>query len=98
MDLGTYERFLDISISKEHNITTGRIYLRCHSSRERWKISWPMCTDNSAHYGFYKGKTEAVERKKLRILVVNIEGQSETLKATFSKSIRQLRFQSAIRL
>lgn len=26
MDLGTYERFLDISISKEHNITTGRIY------------------------------------------------------------------------
>jgi CTP synthase len=27
MDLGTYERFLDINIPKEHNITTGQIYL-----------------------------------------------------------------------
>jgi CTP synthase len=26
MDLGTYERFLNISISREHNITTGRVY------------------------------------------------------------------------
>jgi CTP synthase len=27
MDLGNYERFLDIALTKEHNITTGRIYL-----------------------------------------------------------------------
>src|SRR5215475_6728226 len=27
MDLGNYERFLDIAMTKEHNITTGRIYL-----------------------------------------------------------------------
>jgi CTP synthase len=27
MDLGTYERFLDINIPKDHNITTGLIYL-----------------------------------------------------------------------
>ncbi len=27
MDLGTYERFLDINLSKEHNLTTGKIYL-----------------------------------------------------------------------
>ena len=27
MDLGTYERFLDVNIPKEHNITTGQIYL-----------------------------------------------------------------------
>jgi CTP synthase len=26
LDLGTYERFLDISLTKEHNITTGKIY------------------------------------------------------------------------
>jgi CTP synthase len=26
-DLGQYERFLDISISKDHNITTGQVYL-----------------------------------------------------------------------
>ncbi len=27
LDLGTYERFLGVSLSKEHNITTGKIYL-----------------------------------------------------------------------
>ncbi len=27
-DLGTYERFLDIDLGKEHNITTGQVYLK----------------------------------------------------------------------
>ncbi len=27
MDIGTYERFLDTNLSKDHNITTGQIYL-----------------------------------------------------------------------
>lgn len=27
MDVGTYERFLDVNLSKEHNLTTGQIYL-----------------------------------------------------------------------
>ncbi len=27
MDLGTYERFLDINIPKDHNMTTGQVYL-----------------------------------------------------------------------
>ncbi len=27
MDLGTYERFLDVNIPREHNVTTGQIYL-----------------------------------------------------------------------
>ena len=27
MDLGNYERFLDIALSKDHNVTTGRVYL-----------------------------------------------------------------------
>jgi CTP synthase len=26
MDLGTYERFLDVNLSKMHNITTGQVY------------------------------------------------------------------------
>lgn len=26
LDLGNYERFLNITLSKEHNITTGKIY------------------------------------------------------------------------
>jgi CTP synthase len=27
MDIGNYERFIDIAMTKEHNITTGRVYL-----------------------------------------------------------------------
>lgn len=27
LDLGSYERFLDVSLTKDHNITTGKIYL-----------------------------------------------------------------------
>src|SRR3989304_1450913 len=27
MDLGTYERFLDVNLTKDHNITTGQVYL-----------------------------------------------------------------------
>ena len=26
LDLGNYERFLDISLSKDNNLTTGKIY------------------------------------------------------------------------
>ena len=26
LDLGNYERFLDIKLTKDHNITTGKIY------------------------------------------------------------------------
>jgi len=28
MDIGTYERFLNIDLTREHNITTGQIYHR----------------------------------------------------------------------
>ena len=26
LDLGNYERFLDISLTRDHNITTGKVY------------------------------------------------------------------------
>lgn len=35
MDIGNYERFLDIAVTKDHNITTGRVYLDViHCERE----------------------------------------------------------------
>src|SRR3712207_8371547 len=27
MDIGNYERFIDIAMTKDHNITTGRVYM-----------------------------------------------------------------------
>jgi CTP synthase len=26
LDLGNYERYLDVTLSKDHNITTGKVY------------------------------------------------------------------------
>ena len=40
-DLGNYERFLDINLGKEHNITTGQIYLNVIKKSRR--ISWRRC-------------------------------------------------------
>jgi CTP synthase len=38
MDLGTYERFLDVNIPKEHNITTGQIYLTVIGKERKGQI------------------------------------------------------------
>ena len=43
LDLGNYERFLDINLSREHNITTGKVYKKVIEKERR---------------GDYLGKTE----------------------------------------
>ena len=35
LDLGNYERFLDITLSRDHNITTGKIYSKVIESERR---------------------------------------------------------------
>jgi len=47
LDLGNYERFNDITLTRDHNITTGKIYQSC-LERER--------------KGDYLGKTVQVRR------------------------------------
>ena len=37
MDIGNYERFLDIAMTKDHNITTGRVYLDVIQSEREGK-------------------------------------------------------------
>ena len=38
MDIGTYERFLDTNFSKDHNITTGQIYLSVIGQERKGKF------------------------------------------------------------
>lgn len=38
MDLGTYERFLDINLSKQHNRTTGQVYLSVIERERRGEL------------------------------------------------------------
>ncbi|MEM3571046.1 MAG: CTP synthetase, partial [Candidatus Bathyarchaeia archaeon] len=35
MDIGTYERFLDINLSMDHNITTGQVYISVINKERR---------------------------------------------------------------
>ncbi len=48
MDLGTYERFLDINLSKEHNITTGQVYSSV-INKERYGIYLGKCVQIIPH-------------------------------------------------
>ncbi len=35
MDLGNYERFLDVTLTRDHNITTGKVYSQVISSERK---------------------------------------------------------------
>ena len=35
LDLGNYERFLDLALTRDHNITTGKIYQQCLEKERR---------------------------------------------------------------
>jgi hypothetical protein len=37
LDLGNYERFLDITLTRDNNITTGKIYQVCVGDRLTWQ-------------------------------------------------------------
>lgn len=41
LDLGNYERFLDITLAKDNNITTGKIYQA--STQTGWSGCWHEC-------------------------------------------------------
>ena len=55
LDLGNYERFLDIELTKDNNITTGKIYDRVIQKERK---------------GEYLGKTVQVELRGLEIALI----------------------------
>lgn len=92
MDLGTYERFLDISIPKEHNITTGRIYSDVIQAERGGKYLGqcvqiiPHITDN------IKERLRQISRENnLDILVVECGGTVGDIESLpFLEALRQL--------
>lgn len=43
LDLGNYERFVDVSLTRDHNVTTGKVYqvracVRRDRDRDRWRV------------------------------------------------------------
>ena len=40
LDLGNYERYLDITLSRENNLTTGKVYQQVIDREVRARVSW----------------------------------------------------------
>ena len=40
LDLGNYERFLDIKLTRDHNITTGKVYQASYFINVALSITW----------------------------------------------------------
>ena len=50
MDLGHYERFIDINLNKYSNVTTGKIYSEVLRKGTSWRILGRDCTGDSSYY------------------------------------------------
>ena len=63
LDLGNYERYLDVTLSRDNNITTGKIYREVIEKEVRLR-SCPLChlaeDDVPQRRGDYLGKTVQV--------------------------------------
>lgn len=98
MDLGTYERFLDVNIPKEHNITTGQIYLSVVGKERKGELLGkcvqiiPHITDE------IKDRIRAtVRRSKVDCGIVEIGGTVGDIESLpFLEAARQMRLEESL--
>ena len=64
MDIGNYERFTDIAMTKDHNITTGRVYMDVIRAESARQISRAMRSDNSACYRCNKERSVRLQVRR----------------------------------
>jgi CTP synthase len=79
MDLGNYERFLDIALSKDHNLTTGRVYLDVIRAEREGKYLG-QCVQIIPHVT-NAIKNHLLKAKTWTLLWLNVVELSGTLKA-----------------
>lgn len=99
MDLGTYERFLDVNLSKMHNITTGQIY-QTIIGMERSGSFLGQCVQIIPHI------TDEIKRRirnvtesgKSDVLLVEIGGTVGDIESLpFLEAARQMRLEEGYR-
>ena len=98
MDIGNYERFLDIKLTKDHNITTGRIYSSVINNEREGKYLG-QCVQVIPHI------TDAIKNKirsivnstNLDILVVECGGTVGDIESLpFLEAFRQMNLEEPI--
>ncbi len=96
LDLGTYERFLDVPMGRANNVTTGQIYQSVIEKERRGAYLSqtvqviPHVTDEIK--GRIKSAGEAVNAEVVMVEVGGTVGDIESL--PFLEAIRQLRFEA----
>jgi CTP synthase len=92
MDIGNYERFIDRSMTKDHNITTGRIYMDVIAAERQGKYLGqcvqiiPHVTD-AIKANLYK----TAEKEKLDIMVIECGGTVGDIESLpFLEAFRQM--------
>jgi len=99
MDLGTYERFLDLNLSKMHNITTGQIY-RTIIDMERTGAFLGQCVQIIPHItDEIKHRIRSVaESSKAEVVLVEVGGTVGDIESLpFLEAARQMRLEDGFR-
>jgi CTP synthase len=92
MDIGNYERFIDISMTKDHNITTGRIYMDVIAAEREGKYLG-QCVQIIPHVtdAIKANLRRTAEKEKLDIMVVECGGTVGDIESLpFLEAFRQM--------
>lgn len=99
MDLGTYERFLDLNLSKMHNITTGQIY-QSVIDMERNGSFLGQCVQIIPHLTdeIKRRIRNVAESSKADLVLVEIGGTVGDIESLpFLEAARQMRLEDGLR-
>lgn len=99
MDLGTYERFLDLNLSKMHNITTGQIY-QTIIGMERGGTFLGQCVQIIPHITdeIKRRIRNVAESSKSELLLVEIGGTVGDIESLpFLEAARQMRLEDGFK-
>lgn len=99
MDLGTYERFLDVNLSKTHNITTGQIY-QAIIDMERNGTFLGQCVQIIPHMTdeIKRRMRNIAESTKADVVLVEIGGTVGDIESLpFLEAARQMRLEDGFK-
>jgi CTP synthase len=97
MDIGTYERFLDINLPKSHNITTGQVYSSV-IDRERKGDFLGKCVQIIPHItDEIKNRLKSVAEEGIDVVIVEIGGTVGDIESLpYLEAARQFRLDEGI--
>ncbi len=97
LDLGNYERFLDINLKSIHNITTGKVYQRVIERERRGDFSGatvqiiPHITDEIRHRIIRAAQEEINGGRKAEVCLVEVGGTVGDIESMpFLEAVRQM--------